>query len=88
MHKHGFLRAGGRGLQLHLRLASRHISCVVGSMAAGRERDGIIRDWAVDSTHEADSRRVPLEMWADILALRTGVYNTLHYSRFKTSAVI
>jgi len=75
------INMAGRGLQLHLRFASRHISCVVGSMAAGRERDGIIRDWAVDSTHEADSRRVPLQMWADILAPQPGVYNTLHYLR-------
>jgi hypothetical protein len=35
-----------------------------GPWLTGRDPDRGGRDWAVDSTHEAISRRVPLHMWA------------------------
>jgi hypothetical protein len=35
-----------------------------GPWLTGRDADRGGRDWAVDSTYEAISRRVPLHMWA------------------------
>jgi hypothetical protein len=80
VHKRGFVRAGE---VCSFTYGSRHVTYPVswGPWLAGRDRDGMTRDWAVDSTHEADCRRVPLQMWADIVVLRPGVYSTIPYLR-------